>query len=144
MKFCTVLVCGGRSYGYAEPRATPEQRIKAGLEAQQLLELLDEVSRELPSEGEVLRIVTGDATGADDLATRWARASDVPVKVYRAHWAELGRRAGPIRNQQMLDENRADIKMVLAFPGGKGTADMIRRAKLAGFEVRRVVNEEIQ
>jgi len=50
-----------------------------------------------------------------------------------ANWAGLGRKAGPIRNQEMLDQGRPN--MVVAFPGGRGTADMVRRARGAGVEV---------
>ena len=41
--------------------------------------------------------------------------------------------AGPKRNQQMLDEAKPD--MVVAFPGGKGTAHMRQIAKAAGVPV---------
>ena len=34
----------------------------------------------------------------------------------------------------MLDDNKVDL--VIALPGGKGTADMIERAKKANIEVR--------
>lgn len=44
-----------------------------------------------------------------------------------------GRAAGPIRHQRMLDEGMPDL--VLALPGGRGTADMVRHATLAGVEV---------
>ena len=67
------------------------------------------------------------------MAQEWAEARGVPCEVYLANWAELGRKAGPIRNQQMLDEGRPTL--VVAFPGGRGTADMIRRARSAGVEV---------
>jgi hypothetical protein len=53
--------------------------------------------------------------------------------VYPADWAKHGRAASPIRNQQMLDEGRPNL--VVAFPGGRGTADMVRRARSAGVEV---------
>ena len=33
----------------------------------------------------------------------------------------------------MLDERRPDL--VVAFPGGRGTADMVGRARSAGIEV---------
>jgi hypothetical protein len=39
---------------------------------------------------------------------------------------DFGRSGGPKRNQQMLEEGKPDL--VLAFPGGRGTADMVRRA----------------
>lgn len=57
---------------------------------------------------------------------------------YRAEWDKHGRAAGPIRNQRMLDEGKPDL--VIAFPGGRGTADMVRRAKAAGVEVIEVPN----
>lgn len=38
--------------------------------------------------------------------------------------------AGVYRNQEMLDSG---IDLVIAFPGGRGTADMVRRVKAAGF-----------
>jgi hypothetical protein len=40
-----------------------------------------------------------------------------------------GRAAGPRRNQRMLEDFRPDL--VVAFPGGRGTAYMVRRAGLA-------------
>lgn len=56
--------------------------------------------------------------------------------MYPANWLKYGRMAGAMRNQQMLDEEEVDL--VVAFPGGKGTADMVRRARAAGIEVREV------
>lgn len=75
-------------------------------------------------------IITGGALGADALAARWCREmmdGMVRVATFPADWAAHGRSAGPIRNQQMLNESKPD--MVLLFPGGKGTADMRRRAE---------------
>lgn len=45
-------------------------------------------------------------------------------------------KAGPDRNQRMIDEGRPGL--VIAFPGGDGTADMIHRAQEAGIEVVRI------
>ena len=53
--------------------------------------------------------------------------------VAEADWAKHGRKAGPIRNQRMIDEGRPDL--VVAFPGGTGTADMVERARVAGIRV---------
>lgn len=78
-------------------------------------------------------IVHGHATGADALADTWALHYAVEVRRYPADWKAHGRAAGPIRNQQMLDVEKPDV--VLAFPGGRGTADMVRRAKAAGIKV---------
>ena len=67
------------------------------------------------------------ARGADRFAQEWANANGVAWIVYDANWTKHGRAAGPIRNQQMLDEGRPTL--VVAFPGGRGTADMVRRAR---------------
>jgi hypothetical protein len=50
-----------------------------------------------------------------------------------AEWETLGRKAGPIRNERMLTEGKPDL--VVAFPGGRGTAHMTRLAREAGVEV---------
>ena len=87
-------------------------------------------------------LIVGDARGADALAREWATATNIergePVllHVFDADWDRYGKRAGPIRNQRMLDQGRPDL--VLAFPGGRGTEDMCRRAKAAGVPVLRV------
>jgi hypothetical protein len=45
-------------------------------------------------------------------------------------------KAGPLRNYQMLEEGKPDL--VVAFPGGGGTKDMVRRAVKAGVSVHEV------
>lgn len=78
-------------------------------------------------------VVEGDARGADRLAGEWAYRRGVENIKFCAEWEKLGRKAGPIRNQLMLDEGEPDL--VVAFPGGRGTADMMMRARSAGVEV---------
>ena len=63
-------------------------------------------------------IISGGARGADTLAVEWAVMNYCQVDIYMADWKQYGRRAGPIRNQQMLDEGKPDL--VVAFPGGRG------------------------
>lgn len=81
-------------------------------------------------------IIHGDASGADQLADKWAQLRQVAVRRYPADWTELGRAAGPIRNQEMLETEKPDL--LVAFPGGPGTADMVSRAKEAGVPVQHV------
>lgn len=114
-----VLVCGGRDYN---------DRAKVFDE----LEILNAFNMELC-------VISGGATGADALAEEWARANikrrnGVSFHGFKADWKKHGKAAGPIRNQAMIDKGRPDL--VLAFPGGRGTADMVERAKAAGIEVR--------
>lgn len=78
----------------------------------------------------ITTIVHGCAPGADTLADEWAAANCVRVDQFPAAWKTLGPAAGPIRNQQMVD---AGADGVIAFPGGRGTADCVRRAEGAGI-----------
>lgn len=124
-----VLVCGGRDF------------------ADKLLfhrTMLDVVPWHTPDAyGNTLpkgvTIIHGDCrTGADRMADDWAVVHwCANIMAFPADWKVYGRAAGPIRNQRMLDEGRPDL--VIAFPGGRGTADMIRRAKAAGVEVREII-----
>ena len=107
-----VLVCGGRDYSN---RA-------------HLYEVLDKVNYS----GDV-QICHGAARGADTLAGDWAADRGVISHEFPADWNKHGRAAGPIRNKQMLDEFKPNV--VIAFPGGAGTQNMIRLARKAGVIV---------
>lgn len=71
--------------------------------------------------------------GADYWGMRWAKRYLIPFTTVRADWNKHGRAAGPIRNQLMIDEQHPDL--VIAFPGGAGTADMVHKAILAKIKV---------
>lgn len=74
--------------------------------------------------------------GADRLAKEWARTKpEIERYESKADWKKHGLKAGPLRNAHML-EWKPDL--VVAFPGGDGTADMVRRARKAGIEVIQV------
>lgn len=95
--------------------------------------LFDRVMREVVSErGFPDRIVHGKARGADTMAGNWARDRGIEVVEMEAAWDELGKAAGPIQNQAMLDEQKPVI--CISFPGGVGTADMVFRAIKAKIE----------
>lgn len=81
-------------------------------------------------------IITGDARGAVHHAMLWAVARSIPCTVFTAHWQTEGLAAGPNRNARMLVEGRPDL--IVAFPGGRGTADMKRRARAAGVRILEV------
>ena len=112
-----VVVCGGRSFA-----------------DRMLLDLhLDRIH----AERGIAVLIDGGSRGADLMAREWARRTGgISMQPYRACWRKHGRAAGPIRNQRMLDCGRPDL--VIAFPGGRGTADMVRRATAAVIEVIRV------
>lgn len=76
-------------------------------------------------------VIHGGAQGADRIAREWCICRKVECRGYAADWKRHGRAAGPIRNQRMLDDGKPDL--VIAFPGGRGTADMVRRAIATGI-----------
>jgi hypothetical protein len=77
----------------------------------------------------------GCPTGADRFADRWARAAEIPVEVFEADWEKYGKRAGPIRNAEMVQAG-ADLVLAFPLPGGKGTQHTIRIAREAGIPVQ--------
>jgi hypothetical protein len=79
---------------------------------------------------------TGAIVGADHLADCWAEAREVDCFKFPAKWKAYEKAAGPIRNKRMIDEGKPDL--VVAFPGGRGTADMVKKAKAAGITVEEV------
>lgn len=94
--------------------------------------VLDDLRKHSPE----LTLMCGMATGADILAHQWAKYNRIHCFEFTADWNKHGKAAGPIRNAQMLDEGDPDL--VIAFPGGRGTDDMIRKAKKAGVRVYEV------
>ncbi len=108
-----VLVCGGRDF----------------TDTAFAYRVLDRLHKERGID----TIVEGDARGADRIAGYWARKNRITDLKFPADWKRDGNAAGPIRNQQMLDEGKPDL--VVAFPGGRGTADMVARARKAGVPI---------
>jgi hypothetical protein len=83
-------------------------------------------------------VVEGDAKGTDKMAGKWGRFRKKEVKVYPAKWKKFGKRAGPIRNLTMLEDN-SDIELVISFPGGNDTRNMVDKArekKIAVYDLR--------
>lgn len=68
--------------------------------------------------------------GADALAHRFAIEHGIAVFVKEAKWGEHGRAAGPMRNSEMAAlVSGLQFKRCVAFPGGAGTADMVRKVE---------------
>ena len=82
-------------------------------------------------------IVNGGANGADQLATQFGQSYGIPVVIVPANWKIYHRAAGPIRNKWMLDFVSPDY--VVAFPGGRGTADMVNQARARNIPVWEVL-----
>lgn len=90
--------------------------------------------------GPITALYHGDATGADQGLGAWAEARGIPVLPFPADWSRYGDAAGPIRNADMLAGRHPQgevprPELVVALPGGAGTADMVRKAQAAGVPV---------
>jgi predicted Rossmann-fold nucleotide-binding protein len=109
-----VLVCGGREWGDAELVESTLDRLHA-------------------ARGPFSCLITGGARGVDRIAGKWARKNGVLEWDFLPEWHRAGTPDGSMRNQRMIAEGAPDL--VIAFPGGLGTADMVERAKAAGVEV---------
>lgn len=122
-----VLVCGGRDYNDYDRVVSELDDIAMEYS---IYHKPDTLENWLPTD---ITIIHGGATGADTLADVWATHNYCPVEVYKADWKQYGKSAGHIRNKEMLDKGKPDV--VIAFPGGRGTANMIEQATKAGVKV---------
>lgn len=86
---------------------------------------------------ENVTVIHGAAPGADSMAASAGARHGVEVLDFPAEWDEFGKRAGPIRNQQMLDEGQPEVVFAFAddLEASRGTRDMVRRARRAGLPV---------
>jgi hypothetical protein len=86
--------------------------------------------------GTKLTIVHGDCpTGADRTVDNWARRRDdigVTVEALPADWRALGKRAGPIRNQAMI-ERGADLCIGFIKDGSRGASLTLAMARAAAI-----------
>lgn len=91
-------------------------------------------------------VIEGGQRGADLLARQAALECEIPFFEFPAQWKRTGRSAGPKRNARMLRDGEPDL--VIAFhedPGlGTGTADMVRKANLAGVPVEVHYDDEYE
>jgi len=107
-----IVVTGGRNY--SDSRAVYRE--------------LDKIHKATP----ITELLHGAYSGADTLADKWARSRGVQPQPMPAEWSRFGRSAGPRRNTKML-ARRPDL--VVAFPGGDGTADCVGKARALGITV---------
>lgn len=116
-----VLVCGGRDYNNTA----------------KIIEVLNKYKKEVAN---IKCIIEGGAKGADSGAALYAIGYNIPSVRHPADWELHGKQAGILRNIEMLNMWEPDV--VIAFPGGKGTAHMIKVAKDANVTVVEVEDDQ--
>lgn len=110
-----LLVCGGRDFK----------------DTAFIFATLDKVHERKP----VSIVIQGGADGADAIAKAWAKTRNIHHAQVDAIWRPNGvldRGAGPKRNRAML---LLAPDAVVAFPGGAGTADMVKAARAAKVRI---------
>lgn len=126
-----LLVCGGRGWGEVPMNAPPSRITEAQRERLFTFMALGDFGREYGIE----HIISGAAKGADRLGVEFAKTHGIPFTEYPADWVQHGKRAGILRNEEMLRKGLPNY--VIAFPGGRGTAHMIKIAREARIVVWR-------
>lgn len=106
-----VLVCGSRHFNDKK--------------------LLEEVLEKI----DITELHQGGARGADTLAKEYARERGIVGKTWPALWAEHGKKAGPLRNIQMLEHGKPDHVVAFLAPNSRGTKHMIEISRKAGIPV---------
>lgn len=126
-----LLVCGGRNFGefYTSKNVARSKDIAIN-ERWFLKRVLDNYN--------ISFIVQGFAKGADRMALLYADKNGIPhtSDLYKPEWNQNGvyiPYAGNLRNQRMLDQENPDL--IIAFPGGRGTADMVSRSSGQGYKI---------
>lgn len=74
-----------------------------------------------------LIIVSGNAKGADTLGEIFAEKYHFPITSFPANWNEFGKRAGPIRNEEMA--KFATHAIIFWDSVSSGSKNMIENAK---------------
>lgn len=113
-----ILVCGSRDWTDAEA----------------IFLRLSPLNVEAVKRRERVTLLHGNAPGADRLARGIGNGlGHFDVEAFPADWDRYGKRAGPIRNLEMLDQNP---DRVIAFSkGSRGTQHTIDEARHRGIPV---------
>jgi hypothetical protein len=81
-----------------------------------------------------IEVIHGDARGADRWAAEVARQLGCRVRAFPADWDRFGKRAGILRNLQMLDQEPV-LVLAFQFNGSRGTQHTISEARRRGIPV---------
>ncbi len=109
-----VIICGGRGY--------------------QGRDYMEKCLDKFHAKYKISMVIEGGAQGADNHGASWADNTGIPRVTCHSNWQKLGKGAGPVRNKTMLS---LTPRAIIAFPGGKGTANMCMQAEKAGVKVFR-------
>lgn len=121
----TVLVCGGRDFTTTHMRSFALGKHELSYFNLRMAQMWEKREPTL--------LVHGNAYGVDRAAGQFSLTQQCNTFAVPAKWNAKGKGAGHQRNWEMLNL-LYPIDLVIAFPGGTGTANMISQAKRADVE----------
>ncbi len=130
-----ITVCGSRNF------------IDEKFVNKYLSEFIQFLKKQFENEINII-IISGKAKGPDTFGENFAKNNNLQIEEFPADWDKHGKRAGYIRNKEMIDISN----IVIAFYDGtsKGTAHSIKLAKDKGIltlvagtkEIKKIYNKE--
>lgn len=154
------IVCGGRDFSNIPNRLTKVEYALKKKEHQYIFAMLDILAIKyssfynkydnwLPND---IVVISGAARGVDTSVIDWALINWCSYREYQANWDKHKEAACPIRNQLILDSEVPIVNGVhqikdihlIAFPGGNGTEDMVRRATKIGLNIIRFTMHDFE
>ena len=82
----------------------------------------------------IKEIVSGNSNRVDKLGEKFAKENNIELKIFKADWDNLGKKAGPIRNQEMA--NYADVALIFWDGISPGSKSMINEMKKIGKPIK--------
>lgn len=117
LKEFRIIIAGGRDFqDYRLLRSTVDKLLQNKLRKEKIV------------------IICGMAKGADMLGARYAQEREYHIRYFPADWDKYGKRAGPIRNEEMA--KNADALVAFWDGESSGTKNMIETAERYNLAVR--------
>lgn len=95
-----------------------------------VFETLDYFTQNIKEE---IIVVSGGAKGIDSLGELWAKEKGYKTEIYLPDWDLHGKKAGFIRNSEIVD---AATHLIAITTGSNGTANSISKAQKRGIPVK--------
>jgi len=96
--------------------------------------MVHEVLFRIYSKHDNLKVIVGDCkTGVDRIVLEWCKSRCINHKVFCAEWIRHGKRAGPLRNSDMVNYG-ADMCVGFVSETSRGTLDCLSQAIQSGID----------
>jgi hypothetical protein len=121
-----LLIAGSRTIGYVRGGNSFEEPQVNSEELQHVLTVLDFMVKNVKA----TEIISGTAKGADRIGETVAALNEIKVTQFRPDWEMYGKRAGFIRNKEMVEY--CDKAIVLWDGASKGAAHTLSLLEKSG------------